>query len=99
MALPYTELYQLANDVTFQHRVQFALWRAANLVRLEDVGTPNHEQRLVWAGAQLKGPCQQMVMVMNMVCSAGQVYNNGSAVDDSELQTTVNGLVNDLAAG
>lgn len=97
MALPYLDLYKLVNDAPFQHRVQFALWRAANVVMREDVGTPNHAQRLVWAKEALRGPTQQMTSVITRVAATGAVYNTGAAVSDDDLQAIVNGLVNDMA--
>lgn len=97
MALPYLDLYKLVQDAAFQQRTQFALWRAANVVMREDTGTPNHAQRLAWAKETLRGPTQQMTSVITRVSTTGAVYNTGAAVSDDDLQTIVNGLVNDMA--
>lgn len=97
MALPYLDLYKLANSTNFQQRVQFALWRAANTVLREPAGTANHAARLVWAKDALRGPSQSMTAILNIVLTTGVVFNNGDAVDDTQLQSVIDGLVDALA--
>lgn len=98
MALLYTEIYKLAGNTAFQQRVQVALYRAANVVRVEDAGTPNHAARLTWSTGALRGPSASMNAVMNLVLTTGAVYNVGDAVDDATLQSIVNSLVDAFAA-
>lgn len=99
MPLAYTELAKLAKDGPFGTRVQFALWRAANRVRVESPATPNYAERLVWAKRELQGPSPQLTATMNLVLTTGKVFNNGAAVTDDELQWVVDGLVDTLALG
>ncbi len=97
MALLYTELAKLAKDGPFGVRIQFALWRAANRVRVESAATPNHAERLVWAKRELQGPSPQFTATMNLVLTTGSVFNTGAAVTDDQLQSVIDGLVDQLA--
>lgn len=97
MALPYLDLYKLAQSTNFQQRVQFALWRSANTVVGELPATPNHAARLTWAKDQLRGPAQNMTAILNQVLTTGVVFNSGEAVTDAQLQNVVDGLVDSLA--
>lgn len=97
MALPYLDLYKLAQNTNFQQRVQFALWRSANTVVNEAPATPNHAARLVWAKEQLRGPSQNMTAILNQVLTTGIVFNNGDASTDGQLQAVIDGLVDSLA--
>lgn len=97
MAITYTDVFKLTNDTAFQQRLQVAIWRAATIVRREDVATPSHAQRDVWAKSQLTGPTNNLREVTIRVATFGQVLALGSAVTDNDLQTAVNQIVNDLA--
>ena len=43
------ELFNMRNDTELRNKVAAAGWNAAKDIFVEDVGTPNHAERLVWA--------------------------------------------------
>lgn len=98
MPLPYVDLSKLIKDSVFQTRAQFAIWRAASKVRVEATSTPNYAARQSWAKRELQGPSPNLNAYMVTICTTGQVFNNGSAVTDDQLQLVVDGLVDAFAA-
>ena len=93
----YLELYRLASDSDFQIRLRYALLRAAYDISNEPVDVPNHNNRLVWATAELDGrssvPIDRLAVgvLLNPSIAAA-----GSMATDADLQFQVNSMVSGL---
>jgi len=48
------ELFNMRNDTELRNKVAAAGWNAAKDIFVEDVGTTNHAERLVWAVKALR---------------------------------------------
>jgi len=96
MPIAYTDIHALTQDVTFQKRLQVALWReASKLLRQTNPVPP--ENVIAWAQDALRGPSQKILEVTIRVSTAGVVYNLGAAATDSDIQGVVANIVTDLA--
>jgi len=102
MPIAYNDIRALVDDVTFQKRLQVAIWReASKLLRQANPVPP--DPVIAWSKAQLKGPSQAILEATIRVATAGNlndansVYNRGAAVTDDDLQRLLGVVVADLA--
>ena len=97
----YEELYTLRTDSALKNRVTTACILAAEAVMLEDGGTANHANRLLWAKAVFanpKGEADRMFMAILAANSAATVANIQSATD-AAIQTNVDDHIDLFADG
>lgn len=97
-----TEIYNLKNSSSLRNRVVVALAAAAEDVRNEAAATTHHAERFTWATdvvlASSNGPETEAKRLMWMFLQNATIQSVGEAATDSDIQFTVNGLVN-FAAG
>lgn len=90
----YLELYRLASDGDFQIRLRYALLRAAYDISNEPVDVPDHQNRLIWAIAELDNrssvPIDRLAVgvLLNPAIAAA-----GALATDADLQFQVNSMV------
>jgi hypothetical protein len=95
----YDEILGIIPDDPMRGRVLVACLVAADAIRTEDATTPNHAERMKWAGLVLREPkrmAEQMwlsVLAQNKGASLAQI--KGAA--DATIQVAVNAAV-DLCA-
>ena len=95
----YAELYDLRNNDIMLHAVIVAVAVSADQIRLEDIGTFNHANRLVWAKAAFANPLAVGKEVMWAVLAANNALTVAqiTSASDAELQTAVDAVVDILA--
>ena len=97
----YEELYTLRNDSSLKNRITTACIIAAETVMLEDGGTANHANRLLWAKAVFanpKGEATRMFMAILAASEAADVAVIQTATD-AAIQTNVNDHIDLFADG
>lgn len=96
----YTEIYALRQEVGFACRVESAIADVANDVRLEDPGTLNHENRIIWAAKAMQHPEAQLDGVLSGVLIANKGSSMATILNatDEAIRSNVAALV-DLFAG
>jgi len=97
----YTELFNQGSDSAFRNKVSVAVCVAADAIRVEDVATANHANRLIWAKQALENPraiAQNMhfaILVANRDFTVAQIQG----ATDAAIQTNVDACVDVFAQG
>jgi hypothetical protein len=95
------ELKALFNHSDLFDKMQVACTIAAEAIRVEDAGTANHVNRLLWAKRAFTSPVdvsRQMLMSI-LASNAALTVSQIVAASDSAIQTKVNAAVNVFADG
>ncbi len=96
----YLELLSAAFDDGLRQKMRIAVVIAAEAIRTEDAGTPNHTARMAWARAACNNPegaangMIYAVLAQNKDAALADIL----AADDATIQTAVNSAVNLMAA-
>lgn len=97
----YQELFDLANESSLRNRIAVACLIAAEAIRIENVNTTNHANRLLWAKSAFtdyRGAGERMlpaVLAQNASLTKAQLL----AATDAAMQTAVNNAVDVFATG
>lgn len=97
----YSELYGLNNDSALRNRVLTACVIAAEAVMLEDGGTPNHANRLLWSASVFANPsaeAERMFMAV-LAANAEHTVEQIRGASDAAIQTNVDAHVDLFATG
>lgn len=95
MAIPYTQVYQFAKDAgTLQQRLIVACAVAAQAVFAESAAIPNHAARLAWAQKCIAAPETMAGKMIWGVLADPAIQAIGVGATDSNIQTSVDALVN-----
>jgi len=97
----YTELRQLFADNDLRNKTDVAVIIAAEAIRVEDIGTTNHANRLIWAKtafANPRGKSDEMLMALLASNSTASIEAI-QTVTDSALQAKVDAAVDVFADG
>ena len=97
----YDELYSLRNDSALKNRVTTACIMAAEAVMLEDGGTANHVNRLLWAKAVFANPgseANRMFMAI-LAANAAATVAVIQAATDAAIQANVDSHIDLFADG
>lgn len=97
----YTELFDLRSDTNLRNRITAAVAIQADVVRLENVNTANHANRVIWAKQAFTNPeavANQMMWGLLAINKAATVAQVQGATDASIL-TAVASLVDSFATG
>lgn len=99
-----SEISALISNTDLHNKIKAACIRAANTIRLEDSGTANHANRIIWARqclSSMTGPTtkadQMFWMLIGANADATLATING--VSDSAINTAVLGAVDLFATG
>jgi len=97
----YNELYTLTADSALRNRVRVAVIVAAQTIRGEDGGTPNHANRLLWAAAAMANPAGEAQRMFHAVLAANKdsTVEQISGASDAAIQTAVDNVVDLFATG
>jgi hypothetical protein len=97
----YTELRQIFGHGDLLNRVEVACIVAAEKVRVEDAGTANHANRLLWDKATFSSSRRVAELMLMSLLAANRVLTTAqlTGVADESLQTAVDGAVNLFADG
>jgi hypothetical protein len=96
MALDYTASAALMGDPAFVNRVKVACLHFANYISVEAASTPGHTSRLRWANQAMTGPESTAQQITPPVVMDAKVQEQGSAITDVDLQSSVETTVNKL---
>lgn len=96
MALTYAESAALMQNGDFIARVKVACLKYADFILNEATSTPAHNTRLRWAQQATNNPDLVSQQTTPPVVMDGQVQQDGAAITDAALQTTVETVVNKL---
>lgn len=97
----YMELRAAFGNGDLANRIEVALIIAAQAITVEDAGTANHANRLIWARkafvqtASLRDQMLMAVLATNKDLTIAQIQG----ATDAELQTAVDAAVNTFADG
>ncbi len=97
----YQELRDLFTHGELRNKIEVACIVAAEAIRVEDAGTENHVNRLVWARAAFSNPNSirdQMLMAL-LASNKDTAVAAITGVSDAALQTLVDAAVNMFADG
>ena len=95
------ELYDARNNSSLRNKITAAVAIAAEAIRLENVNTANHANRLTWAKQAFTNPAgiaeniMWAVLAANESATAAQI----AAVSDASIKTAVNAAVDVFATG
>jgi hypothetical protein len=97
----YLELHSLWANDSLRNRIAVACIVATDTIRLEDVGTVNHANRLTWAKLVLGDPQAQAKLMLMAVLAQNKALATEAilAASDAALQTAVGNAINMLATG
>lgn len=96
MALSYEASAALMKDPTFVDRVKVACLKFADYILSEATTTPAHNTRVRWAQTATTAPDSIAQSLTPPVVMDGAVQQDGAAITDAALQTTVETVVNKL---
>ena len=90
------ELFDMRNSSALRNLVAAAGWNAAKDIFTEDVSTPNHTERLVWAVKALRdqGDGQTVSDIFKATIVLLQDNDNPT---DAQIQTAVEQVINKFA--
>jgi hypothetical protein len=96
MALSYEASAALMKDATFVDRVKVACLKFADYILNEPANTPAHNTRIRWAQTTTTSPDSVAQNITPPVVMDSAVQQDGAAITDAALQTTVETVVNKL---
>ena len=97
----YEELYGLWHESGLKNKVTVAVVVAAETIQGEDVGTPNHANRLIWARQTFESPAIaadamfRVILAVNKDIAVGTIL----AASDASIQAAVDAAVDTFATG
>jgi hypothetical protein len=96
----YLELLELIQDPVLSQRVQAAALVAADTIRAEPPGTPNHAARRAWARQVLANPQADQKKILISVVIQKRALTQAQIVGatDAQLQTAVDDAIDLFAA-
>ncbi len=94
MALTYTQSALLMKNPDFIDRVKVAVLKYANFILAEATTTSQHNARHRWALVAMAAPDSVAQTVAQPVVMDPQVQADGSAITDTNLQTSVEVVLN-----
>jgi hypothetical protein len=85
------DIIQAASDPTYYTRVAFIALKAAQNVATEADSTPNHANRLAYAGRVMTGQDKALLIALHIAASNGTIAaalesGGGSAVPDGDIE-------------
>ena len=92
--MTYTEQDALAKDVEFRGRIKIALLHFSDYIVGEPVTTPAHNTRLKFSNDVYENPDQVAMKIQPSVVMDAKVQEQGAAISDADLQTSVEATVN-----
>lgn len=97
----YVELYDVQNENEILHRIVVATAIAAETIRTEDGGTPNHANRLLWAALAFGNPSAVSRQLLWAVLAANKdaTVANITGATDAAIQANVDAVVDIFATG
>ena len=97
----HKELFSLWHESELRNLVTVAVVVAAEEVWIEDSGTPNHANRLLWAKATLESPASVAGAMFRLVLAVNKDATKEAILDasDASIQSAVNAAVDMFATG
>jgi hypothetical protein len=96
MALTYEQSAALMKDAAFIDRIKVACLKFADYILAEPVTTPAHNTRYRWALQTTNSPDNTAQQITPPVVMDSAVQQDGAAITDAALQTTVETVINKL---
>lgn len=96
MALTYDDSAALMNDTAFRGRVKVSCLKYATYIMDEPTNTPAHSTRLKWAHDTMVNPDAAAALITPSVVMDGAVQQDGGAITDVALQSSVENTINKL---
>lgn len=90
------ELFDMRNDSPLRNKVAAAGWNAAKDIFVEDAGTPNHAERLVWAVKALRDHGDGETISDVFKASIVLLQDNATPTD-AQIQTSVEQVIDKFA--
>ena len=94
--MTYEESAALMNDFQFRGRIKVASLKYADFIMLEAASVPAHNARVRWATGAFQNPELAAQTLHSPVVMDPAVQAEGAAVDDSELQSAVENVINKM---
>jgi len=95
------ELNALFGNSELRNKIEVAVIIAAETIRIEDGGTTNHDNRMVWAKAAFSNPrsMRDPMLKALLAANAAETVQTITSVSDVSLQTLVDAAVDIFADG
>ena len=94
------QLYQAFTGRTdFLDQVCGACLTAARDINLEDPGTTNHVNRLIWADEAITNPKSKAREMLTEILQNATIAADVESATDADVQFVVNGLIDTYATG
>lgn len=97
------DVYDAATaDSTLKHRAIGAALAAQASIRVEDVATPNHTNRVTWSDALIASPLVVGGILWAQLLENATIIDavlNGTIITDAQVQTAVDATVDLVATG
>lgn len=94
--MTYEESALLMQDATFRGRIKVAVLKYSSFIQVEPPETMAHNSRYRWAMTAAQQPDMTAQQIQPMVVMDPQVQLEGATVEDLELQTAVEAVVNKI---
>ena len=98
----YEELYGLfEGSSALRNKITVAVVVAAETIRNEDVGTPNHANRLIWSALAFQNPKGESARMMKAVIASNKdsTIEQITGASDSAIQSKIDTVVDLFATG
>ena len=92
----YNDIFAVASDAVFQHRLQIAVAKFASYVLGEAPSTPNHANRYNWAKNAITSSVGVANSIAIAVCLDSNVSGALTGVSDASLQSAAEAQINTL---
>ena len=92
----YNDIFAVASDLVFQHRLQIAVAKFAAYVLSEAPSTPNHPNRYNWAKNAITSSVGVANSIAIAVCLDSNVSGALAGVSDASLQSAAEAQINTL---
>ena len=97
----YAEIRQLFSNSDLRNKVDVAVVVAAETIRVEDAGTDNHANRLVWAEQAFASPRGKSTEMLMAILAANKDLTTTQILGaaDAAVQAKVDAAINIFADG
>lgn len=95
----YAELLSMIDNEALFNKIRVAVWVAADTIRAEDAGTPNHTARVAWAKNAFANPDAAARILMPAVLAQNKAAALATiqGATDAQVQAAVDAAVNTIA--
>lgn len=92
-----SDLSKIYNSRQLRDRARIQIFKSAQAINWEDVGTANHAERLKWAVDALKDSDTYLDTFMGLLALDSTIQTNGVDSTDANIETVINSWIDFIA--